>query len=284
MEKLQYKEILTPKWREVSDFLPPHKQEAVHSEDDDVEDLSDSAFSERHLRCELEEKKRNLTFLPPNPATAGSGPKRARSTRVRCDSKGDGMTPTAVAGNNGYGNHAEDCNSQDSEISNHTTTTTTITSNNSNSIVTSHTIHSKDAAASAKEPDAVHVHGVPARTFERRRTTSSSRTRDDSVDEDNVPDVLPFEKRIFPLAPAEVDDLISDTEETAAEVNGEHSHSNGTDPVSPQKTVFQNDADTNEPATPRPGKGTGVQYASSSGETDHEEEEEDPEWEPKEQP
>lgn len=269
VEKLQYKEILTPKWREVSDFAP-QKPEVVHSEDEDVEDLSDSAFNERHLRCELEEKKRFLTFLTPNPASGGSGPKRARSTRVRCDSKGDAAS---TAGNNGYGNHADDCNSQDSEISNHANNTS------SNSIVTSHNTDSKDAGPPAKDPEPV-VHGVPARTFERRRTTSSSRTRDDSVDDDHLPDVIPFEKRLFPLAPSDVDDLLSDAEEP--EVNGDHNHANGGNGLPSQKTVFTNGTENSisEPVTPV--KGVGMQYASSGGETDREEEA-DPEWEPKEQ-
>lgn len=262
MEKLQYKEILTPKWREIADLV---KAEAAHSDEDEVEDLSDSAFTERHLKCEKEEKNRFLSFVAPNAASGGSGPKRARTGRLRYDSKCDATT---VTGNNGYGNHNEDCNSQDSEISNHTSI------NNMGGVVQNN--HSKDANQE--------LHGTPARAFERRRTTSSSRTREDSVDDDHMPDVQPFEKRLFPLAPADVDDLVSDAEEL--DVNGKHEQTNGSCPESPLKTVLANHTSdslpASEPATPHSAQPIGLLYASSSGETDHEEE--DPEWEPKEQP
>lgn len=276
VEKLQYKEILTPKWREIGDIS---KADAAQSEEEEVEDMSDTAFSERHLKCEMDEKKRFLTFLTPNPAPPGSGPKRARTARVRCDSRGD-VAP-AGAGNNGYGNHAEDCNSQDSEISTHTNNHHNVTGGSS-SVQNN---HSKDVQSATKETDAV-VHGPPARAFERRRTTSSSRTRDDSVDDEHLPDVQPFEKRLFPLAAAELDDLVSDADEVETDVNGKHEQENGTCVQSPQKSVLANQTDglVNEPATPRSTKLSGALYASSGGETDHDEEEADPEWEPKEQP
>ena len=93
VEKLQYKEILTPKWREI-DFASHHESKECKepeqetdkevnshkesngsmngnangmdsvSELDLLEDLSDSAFSERHARFEEEERKRRfLTFM-----------------------------------------------------------------------------------------------------------------------------------------------------------------------------------------------------------------------------
>ncbi|XP_030065633.1 KAT8 regulatory NSL complex subunit 1-like protein isoform X2 [Microcaecilia unicolor] len=53
VEKLQYKEILTPSWRVVG--LQPLR---LHVEEEEVEDLSDEAFSSRHESYEQKEKAR----------------------------------------------------------------------------------------------------------------------------------------------------------------------------------------------------------------------------------
>ncbi|KAJ8345443.1 hypothetical protein SKAU_G00296360 [Synaphobranchus kaupii] len=55
VEKLQYKEILTPSWREVDVCAQP-----IADEDDgvEVEDLSDVAFSQLHQLCEEQERSR----------------------------------------------------------------------------------------------------------------------------------------------------------------------------------------------------------------------------------
>ncbi|KAL0992719.1 hypothetical protein UPYG_G00097340 [Umbra pygmaea] len=55
VEKLQYKEILTPSWREVDICAKP-----ITEEDDalEVEDLSDAAFSQLHQPCEDQERSR----------------------------------------------------------------------------------------------------------------------------------------------------------------------------------------------------------------------------------
>ncbi|NXM06450.1 KANL1 protein, partial [Tyrannus savana] len=64
VEKLQYKEILTPSWREVDiSALKASPEE----DNDEVEDLSDSAFAARHGKCEEMERARWLwsTSVPP---------------------------------------------------------------------------------------------------------------------------------------------------------------------------------------------------------------------------
>lgn len=58
---MQYKEIVTPKWRIIEDYAitddkPPPVVEATDLLE--VEDLSDVTFAERHLKCETDEKKR----------------------------------------------------------------------------------------------------------------------------------------------------------------------------------------------------------------------------------
>ncbi|XP_060113030.1 KAT8 regulatory NSL complex subunit 1-like protein [Heteronotia binoei] len=54
LEKLQYKEILTPSWRTAS-FVP---LPSLHEDEGKVEDLSDEAFSSRHAKYEEKEQAR----------------------------------------------------------------------------------------------------------------------------------------------------------------------------------------------------------------------------------
>ncbi|XP_068775558.1 KAT8 regulatory NSL complex subunit 1 isoform X1 [Struthio camelus] len=64
VEKLQYKEILTPSWREVDiGALKANSDE----DSEEIEDLSDSAFTARHGKCEEMERARWLwsTSMPP---------------------------------------------------------------------------------------------------------------------------------------------------------------------------------------------------------------------------
>uniref|UniRef100_A0A8B9KQ26 KAT8 regulatory NSL complex subunit 1a n=1 Tax=Astyanax mexicanus TaxID=7994 RepID=A0A8B9KQ26_ASTMX len=53
VEKLQYKEIITPSWREVDVF-----SRSLAEEDKDVEDMSDAAFSHLHQKYEDQERSR----------------------------------------------------------------------------------------------------------------------------------------------------------------------------------------------------------------------------------
>ncbi|XP_056152903.1 KAT8 regulatory NSL complex subunit 1 [Lampris incognitus] len=55
VEKLQYKEILTPSWREVDIFSQPMAEEENERE---LEDLTDAAFSQLHQPCEDQERSR----------------------------------------------------------------------------------------------------------------------------------------------------------------------------------------------------------------------------------
>ncbi|XP_046818997.1 KAT8 regulatory NSL complex subunit 1 isoform X2 [Vespa crabro] len=66
LEKLQYKEILTPKWR-LCENRPKTdvKNGIMHrpSQDSDFEDISDETIALRHERSEREENKRFMTYL-----------------------------------------------------------------------------------------------------------------------------------------------------------------------------------------------------------------------------
>lgn len=66
LEKLQYKEILTPKWRLCEDRPKTDvKNGIMHrpSQDSDFEDISDETIALRHERSEREENKRFMTYL-----------------------------------------------------------------------------------------------------------------------------------------------------------------------------------------------------------------------------
>nr|CAD7399954.1 unnamed protein product [Timema cristinae] len=67
VEKLPYKEIPTPKWRvaELNTKLDLKNNGMVRhsSEDSDVEDLNEDTIVARHERCEVDEKKKFMSYL-----------------------------------------------------------------------------------------------------------------------------------------------------------------------------------------------------------------------------
>ncbi|XP_066554821.1 KAT8 regulatory NSL complex subunit 1 isoform X2 [Amia ocellicauda] len=87
VEKLQYKEILTPSWREVDICAQP-----IAEEDDvmEIEDLSDAAFAQLHLKCEDLERSR-WTWT-------ASAPAKRRGSRSYKSS--DGRTTPLLGGTN----------------------------------------------------------------------------------------------------------------------------------------------------------------------------------------
>ncbi|XP_051769655.1 KAT8 regulatory NSL complex subunit 1 [Ctenopharyngodon idella] len=87
VEKLQYKEILTPRWREVDTLAQP-----LAEEDDNipVEDLSDAMFSKLHQPCEEQERSRwRWTALTP-----------AKRRGSRSYKSLDGRTTPSIVGTN----------------------------------------------------------------------------------------------------------------------------------------------------------------------------------------
>ncbi|NXJ71708.1 KANL1 protein, partial [Rostratula benghalensis] len=73
VEKLQYKEILTPSWREVDISA---LKASPDEDNEEIEDLSDSAFTARHGKCEEMERARWLwsTSVPPQRRGSRYGP------------------------------------------------------------------------------------------------------------------------------------------------------------------------------------------------------------------
>ncbi|RZF38261.1 hypothetical protein LSTR_LSTR008984 [Laodelphax striatellus] len=184
LEKLQYKEILTPKWRYLDiDPLYVNKIETKNngvvqsrrsSHDSDTEDMSEETLIERHERCEIDEKKKFSTYLKLPNSMRGRGHRRTDS---RAESSGantpDPMSPSTVEPKEG------------------------------GSPITSPLPEQDTAPAAAPV--------APPPGPGRRRTVSLSRLAASSVpppkaDKDdtrpNTPDnveVMPYERRVFPL-------------------------------------------------------------------------------------
>uniref|UniRef100_A0A674CX61 KAT8 regulatory NSL complex subunit 1 n=1 Tax=Salmo trutta TaxID=8032 RepID=A0A674CX61_SALTR len=89
VEKLQYKEILTPSWKEVDICAKPIAEEADIEE---VEDLTDTAFSQLHQSCEDQERSRWSW-------TASAIAKR-RGSRSYVSGRSDGHTTPLLGSNN----------------------------------------------------------------------------------------------------------------------------------------------------------------------------------------
>ncbi|OPJ74626.1 KAT8 regulatory NSL complex subunit 1 isoform C [Patagioenas fasciata monilis] len=102
VEKLQYKEILTPSWREVDiSALKANPDE----DSEEIEDLSDSAFTARHSKCEEMERARWLwsTSVPPQ----RRGSRSYRSTDGRTTPQlGNPLTPQPASPDNCH-SHSE---------------------------------------------------------------------------------------------------------------------------------------------------------------------------------
>ncbi|XP_039311097.1 KAT8 regulatory NSL complex subunit 1 [Solenopsis invicta] len=83
-EKLQYKEILTPKWRLCEESMKMDVKNGVmhrSDQDSDFEDMSDETIALRHERSEREEYKRFMTYL--------NTPNQPRIRNRRIDSRAD---------------------------------------------------------------------------------------------------------------------------------------------------------------------------------------------------
>ncbi|RWS09235.1 uncharacterized protein B4U79_10402 [Dinothrombium tinctorium] len=245
VEKLQYKEILTPKWR-VTESEDGVINNTVIENPDDIEDLSDEAFAERHQRCEADERKRFGCALNKS---------RSRLSRQRLDSSRSEFNTNYV--NNATGDSNIDSSSQDSFASNPVSSNTGLTAN-------SHDHRTNQEV----------THGTPAKTTERHRTSSSSK-RDDSIDEDSYIEVPPYEKRRFPLSDVAYTELLEvklhdDSESDSVVIQVK------------QETKSTSNAESNttneRPETPHSTSSSSL--VDNGAETD--DNAADPEWEPKE--
>ncbi|XP_018324229.1 KAT8 regulatory NSL complex subunit 1 [Agrilus planipennis] len=196
VEKLQYKEILTPKWRLVDpDFAVKYTKTngVVRDPESDVEDLSEEALLARHEKSEHEEKKKFLSYLK---FPVGSGRSRShKRTDSRAESSG-GNTPDPLSP------HPID----------HTNTTVSASDIVTNSISGSSPVLSPPATPLPSIDECP----LPSVSVMRRRTISqSTRGKDRGIieEEDEQREVIemtvtPYDRRTFPLAEDAYDKML----------------------------------------------------------------------------
>ncbi|KAF5308398.1 hypothetical protein FQR65_LT06219 [Abscondita terminalis] len=185
VEKLPYKEILTPKWRIIdpefsTKYIPKNNGQVRESEhDSDTEDCSEEALTTRHEKCEYEEKKRFLSYMK---FPYGSG--RSRSHK-RTDSRAE----------------SSGCNTPD-PMSPHGAETAENTLSPLTSPPATPLSMSVDDSSSA----------LPSISVLRRRTMSQSRGKDMLRDENRAVspevEVPPYDRRVFPLSEETYDKML----------------------------------------------------------------------------
>ncbi|KAF5270979.1 hypothetical protein FQA39_LY08282 [Lamprigera yunnana] len=189
VEKLQYKEILTPKWRiidpeiAVKYIVKNNGQVTEPGQDSDTEDCSEEALTVRHEKCEYEEKKRFLSYLK-HPHGSGR-PRSQKRTDSRAESSGCN-TPDPLSPRAGE------------------------TLENTTSPLTSPPATPLSMTVDENMP-ALHPINVL-----RRRTISQSRGKDKDMvvrDENRAvspeqPEIPPYERRLFPLCEETYDKML----------------------------------------------------------------------------
>ncbi|XP_029413930.1 KAT8 regulatory NSL complex subunit 1 isoform X5 [Nannospalax galili] len=185
VEKLQYKEILTPSWREVD--LQSLKG-SPDEENEEIEDLSDAAFAALHAKCEEMERARWLWTTSVPPQRRGSRSYRSSDGRT---------TPQLGSANPSTPQPA------------------------SPDVSSSHSLSEFSHSQSPRSPISPELHSAPltpvARDTLRNLASEDTRcsTPELGLDEQSV---QPWERRTFPLAyspQAECEDQL-DAQERAA--------------------------------------------------------------------
>nr|XP_004655153.2 KAT8 regulatory NSL complex subunit 1 isoform X1 [Jaculus jaculus]XP_045014521.1 KAT8 regulatory NSL complex subunit 1 isoform X1 [Jaculus jaculus]XP_045014522.1 KAT8 regulatory NSL complex subunit 1 isoform X1 [Jaculus jaculus] len=185
VEKLQYKEILTPSWREVD--LQSLKG-SPDEENEEIEDLSDAAFAALHAKCEEMERARWLWTTSVPPQRRGSRSYRSSDGRT---------TPQLGSANPSTPQPA------------------------SPDVSSSHSLSEFSHSQSPRSPISPELHSAPltpvARDTLRHLASEDTRcsTPELGLDEQSV---QPWERRTFPLAyspQAECEDPL-DAQERAA--------------------------------------------------------------------
>ncbi|XP_052053190.1 KAT8 regulatory NSL complex subunit 1 isoform X3 [Apodemus sylvaticus] len=185
VEKLQYKEILTPSWREVD---PQSLKGSPDEENEEIEDLSDAAFAALHAKCEEMERARWLWTTSVPPQRRGSRSYRSSDGRT---------TPQLGSANPSTPQPA------------------------SPDVSSSHSLSEFSHGQSPRSPISPELHSAPltpvARDSLRHLASEDTRcsTPELGLDEQSV---QPWERRTFPLAyspQAECDEQL-DAQDTAA--------------------------------------------------------------------
>ncbi|XP_066142236.1 KAT8 regulatory NSL complex subunit 1 isoform X1 [Euwallacea fornicatus] len=190
VEKLQYKEILTPKWRLAEDEMVTIKIEknngsvSALNEDSDTEDVTEEAVQARHDRSELEEKKRFLSYMKFPP---GYGRQRSHKRHDSLAESSGANTPDPASPR-----HDGSKSAGPEPL----------------------LMGSPPATPGTEEP-------LPSIAVVRRRTVSQSRFRD--IKEEGVPHIdyveqPPYDARTFPLADPDFESMVREMPEANREV------------------------------------------------------------------
>ncbi|KAH1012608.1 KAT8 regulatory NSL complex subunit 1 [Dendroctonus ponderosae] len=223
VEKLQYKEILTPKWRIAEEELfaksdiKSNGSVADFMEENDTEDLSEEAVIARHDRCEHDEKKRFLSYLK---FPLGVG-------RPRSHKRNDSMAESSGA------------NTPDPA------------SPRPEGAKTGSDVPLPLMASPPPTPVPGNEDVLPSIALMRRRTTSQSRFRE--VKEEGPPvdyvEQPPYETRSFPLVDKDYDSMIQEMPDAHREVKTNYrAQDTGDDVIAKSETQESVDSESTESA------------------------------------
>lgn len=189
VERLQYKEILTPKWRITNEEPPSYPMNSgpvTQAEKDQEEDVSEMAFTLRHQRCEEAEKRRFLNYMQ----VYTQGRSRSRGTRLDCRAESSGAnTPDPMFPN------PPDFMCQDS-----------------NSLCITSPVSSPPPLLFSDDSQ---LSGGPiaAPKVERRRTISVTKQDDVRMGDVEEPEIQPYKPRVFPLNEEELYEMLNESKQ-----------------------------------------------------------------------
>lgn len=108
VERLQYKEIITPKWRLIDNYTVPSPENIKKEKNSNIlEDISDTAFQIRHSKCETVERQRLLSYFGNQ-----KNQNARKGARVRFDSKIDNLDQTSQDSINNSSNNSNSSTSK----------------------------------------------------------------------------------------------------------------------------------------------------------------------------
>lgn len=234
VEKLQYKEIITPKWRIVEDIsnLSGDENGNIKSDEEMEEDISDEMILKRHQKCEEDEKKHYGSHLHLQNA-------RGRCRGSRFDSRADSSganTPDPLSP------YQQDIMFQDS-----------------NSMIiggpSSPALSPPATPLSAVLSDDSQPSGssVPAQRSERKRTVSLSKRDRPTEETVHMPEkervyAPPYEPRIFPLLDEEYEEMLKNSPHL--QILGLSSSKDLSTPGSPESTSTASSVPEDDTADP----------------------------------
>lgn len=193
VEKLHYKEIDTPGWREVINGmladLSHHLDECdspLLQEEEGEEDLSDGEYIQRHLRYEITEKKKYLAILANQGSTAPLGGRRSRRTR------------------NSSANSTPDPLSPNGSISEHTAQSQFDSPQSPSPLVQPN--HNLNSTCPSNASEMVVARQLRSSSSEKRRISFGSDSQS-SFDDSTSEVVQGWNRRTFPLSEEEVSEI-----------------------------------------------------------------------------